>query len=78
MNNRKARMLLGTRINLHGWVIFRISNRKRAAYIYRRSGVLDDMAFCLVRRRSAAQNRWKNHCYRADGDCVVESKGAQS
>jgi hypothetical protein len=40
-------MLLGTRINLHGWVIFRISNRKRAAYIYRRSGVLDDMAFAL-------------------------------
>lgn len=57
MNNRKAKLLF---IEKYG--SFRISNRKWLA-IFNRSG---DTALYKY-RRSAAQNRWKNHAVRNDG-----------
>lgn len=69
MNNRKAKFLFakpGDRL--------RISNRK---IVRLAKHGLSFPFYCVGAKRSAAQNRWKNHCYRADGDCVVESKGVQ-
>nr|DAH73770.1 MAG TPA: hypothetical protein [Caudoviricetes sp.] len=58
MNNRKAKMLF---IERHE--IFRVSNRKWLI-IYNRAG---DMVLHR-HRRSAAQNRWKNHAVRNGGE----------
>ncbi len=64
MNNRKAKFLF-SKPGDH----LRISDRKvvRCA----KHG-LPYPFYCIGTKRSAAQNRWKNHCHR------VESKGAQS
>lgn len=67
MNNRKAKFLFaefGQRL--------RLSNRKVARYAPCDVPGFPNPFYCIGTKRSAAQNRWKNHCYR------VESKGAQS
>ncbi|MEH5014070.1 hypothetical protein [Phytobacter diazotrophicus] len=64
MNNRKAKFLFakpGDRL--------RISDRK---IVFMAQPLLPYWSYCIGTKRSAAQNRWKNHCY------LVESKGAQS
>ncbi|GEM_PF-529156 len=67
MNNRKAKFLFakpGQRL--------RLSNRKVVRYAPCNARSWQNPFYCIGTKRSAAQNRWKNHCYR------VESKGAQS
>ncbi|MEH0863896.1 hypothetical protein [Phytobacter diazotrophicus] len=64
MRNRKAKFLFA---DFESRV--RISNRRVAICIY---GSYFKQINTIATKRSAAQNRWKNHCYR------VESKGAQS
>ena len=67
MRNRKAKFLFakpGDRL--------RISDRKVVRYAPCDVPWLPSQLFyCIGTKRSAAQNRWKNHCYRPD------SKGAQ-
>ncbi|XWJ90314.1 hypothetical protein ACRARH_26085 [Phytobacter ursingii] len=67
MNNRKAKFLFakpGARL--------RISGRKVVRYAPSgMTSMLPTEYYCIGTKRSAAQNRWKNHCY------LVESKGAQ-
>ncbi|MHB9329416.1 hypothetical protein ACP3S7_18015 [Phytobacter ursingii] len=67
MNNRKASRLLGVSVKDGGVRTIRISNR-RWLIIWPNGAIVG----AQMRKRSAAQNRWKNHCY------LVESKGAQS
>ncbi|QIH62345.1 hypothetical protein CRX67_03875 [Enterobacteriaceae bacterium A-F18] len=67
MNNRKASRLLGVSVKDGGVRTIRISNR-RVLIIWPNGTIVG----AQKRKPSAAQNRWKNHCYR------VESKGAQS
>lgn len=67
MNNRKAKFLFakpGDRL--------RISGRKVVRYAPCSVRCLPNPFYCIGTKRSAAQNRWKNHCH------LVESKGAQS
>lgn len=67
MRNRKVKFLFakpGQRL--------RLSNRKVVRYAPSGlSSMLPTEFYCIGTKRSAAQNRWKNHCYQ------VESKGAQ-
>ena len=58
MNNRKAKLLF-----IEKYKPFRISNRKWLV-IFNRFG--DSAPYKC--RRSAAQNRWKNHAVRNDGE----------
>lgn len=65
MNNRKAKFLFakpGDRL--------RISYRKVVRYAPCNVPWLPNLFYCIDTKRSAAQNRWKNHCH------MVESKGA--
>jgi len=68
MNNRKAKFLFakpGQRL--------RLSNRKVVRYAPSFvTWMLPTEYYSIGTKRSAAQNRWKNHYHR------VESKGAQS
>lgn len=67
MRNRKAKFLFakpGDRL--------RISDRKVVRYAPCNVPGLPNPFYCIGTKLSAAQNRWKNHCYR------VESKGAQN
>lgn len=67
MNNRKAKFLFakpGDRL--------RVSNRKCVRYAPCDIPWLPNPFYGIGTKRSAAQNRFKNHCHR------VESKGARS
>lgn len=67
MNNRKAKFLfakLGDRLRISDWKVVR--------YVPCDIPWLPNPFYCIGTKRSAAQNRFKNHFHR------VESKGAQS
>jgi len=57
MNNRKARMLLKVPVKRPGGILaIRISNRRRAI-VWNNGSIIGEQSF----KRSARQNRWKNH-----------------
>lgn len=58
MKNRKAKILLTCR-NARGvqqWL--KLSNRRMGLFTN-----TADIVICVLNKPSAAQNRWKNHCY---------------
>lgn len=69
MNNRKARMLLSVPTKQPGGILtIRISNHRRVL-VWDNGSIVGEQSF----KRSARQNRWKNHSYR-----VEQVKGVQS
>ncbi|EHT4176956.1 hypothetical protein KX060_004228 [Escherichia coli] len=58
MKNRKAKILLVRRNAPGVWLLVRLSNRRMGLMKY-----YGMMACGFCKKPSAAQNRWKNHCY---------------